>query len=193
MACDRDGLVEAGASIGNRVGNLVQHRLVSQNLLCPSSPEVLGEAEGPPAAQHLAVEVQTTRGPSARTVRTDRIDPPDATRNARVNRNTRPDSSFTAGPGLNHLPGNLVAEHERKRPQRHQCRGRTGVVREEMEIAAADPPGGYLDPHPVRARQIGSRQVHERGRKGRIDEIKLNCAHPRSVRGGATRSSCRPR
>ena len=40
---DRDGLVEAGAPVGDGVGDRVEHRGVGQDLLAPSAAEALGD------------------------------------------------------------------------------------------------------------------------------------------------------
>ena len=94
-----------------------------------------------------------------------------------------PGIPMTVGPGLDHGSSDLVAENERECAQRHQGRGRSCVVGEEMEIAAADPADRHRDACPGRPRQVRLGKVDKRGRESRVREIELNGPHALSVRG----------
>jgi hypothetical protein len=59
VAGDREGFVETGAAVGNRVGERVQHRGVGQRLLPPTPTETLGESQGAATGDDPAVEVET--------------------------------------------------------------------------------------------------------------------------------------
>jgi hypothetical protein len=43
---NRDGLVQAGAAVGDRIGQRVQHGRVSKHLFAPPTAKVFGESEG---------------------------------------------------------------------------------------------------------------------------------------------------
>ena len=145
---DGDGLVEAGATVGDRIGHGVDHRLVRQHLLGPTAAEVLGVAERTPGADHAAVQVETRGRPPAGTVGARRIDPPGQAGYARVEDHPGPDGHGAVGTGLDDAAGRLVPEHEGEGTDGGQGGRGPRVVGEEVEVATADPAGRHGNPRP---------------------------------------------
>ena len=93
---------------------------------------------------------------------------------------TRVPSSIVAPrPRLDDAPGRLVAEDEREGADGGQGRGRARVVREEMEVAAADATGRHLDPRPRRTGKLSFGQVGQRSGECRVSEVEHDGAHER--------------
>ena len=148
VAGDGHGLVEARTAVGDGVGEGVEHGVVRQHAVGPPSAEVLGVPERPARADDAAVQVQARRGPAPGAVGAGRVDPPGQARDARVDDDPGPDGDGAVGPGLDDPACRLVAEHEREGPDGGQGGRGPGVVREQMEVAAADPAGRHRDAGP---------------------------------------------
>ena len=159
VAGDRNRLIEAGAAIGDGIGQRVQHGCVGQHLVAPPASEVLGEAERTTRADDPTVEVEAGGSPSPCTVGARRVYPAGGARDTRVNGNPRALGVGAVRPRLDHPPGDLVSEHGVQ-----GGRG-SGVVREQVEIAAADPAGCHRDAGPCLPGELRLGKVHERRRE----------------------------
>ena len=92
---------------------------------------------------------------------------------------------------LDDPPRRLVAEDEGERPDACQRGRRPRVVREEMEVAAADPPGRDGDAGPVLAGQLGLGQLGQRAGNSGSTMSKTTARTVASVR--PTLGTCRRR
>ena len=88
------------------------------------------------------------------------------------------------GPGLDDAARRLVPEDEGERADGGQGRRRPGVVREEVEVAAADAPGRDGDPGPRRTRELGLGKLGQRGGELGVHHVEHDGAHARERRRG---------
>ena len=169
------------ALVGDRVRDTVQHRGVGDDLLGPAAAQVGGEADRPPRREDAAVELEAARRPAAGAVGTGWIDPADQAGEDRVHRHPGADRNGAVGAGLDHRPGDLVAEHERQGAERHQGRRPSTGRREQVQIAAADPSAGHRHPRPLPGRQLRFGHLGEGGRKPGVGQIESDGLHAGSL------------
>ena len=92
-----------------------------------------------------------------------------------------PTGDGAVGAGLDHRPGDLVAEHERQGAERHQGRRPSTGRREQVQIAAADPSAGHRHPRPLPGRQLRFGHLGEGGRKPGVGQIESDGLHAGSL------------
>ncbi len=181
VAGDGHRLVEAGPAVHDGVRHGVEHGIVRHHAVRPPASEVVGVAQGPPGADDAAVQVEARRRPAARTVGARRVDAARQTGDARVDDDPRSDGHRTVRPRLDDAPCRLVTEDEGKRPHGDQRRRRPGVVREQVEVAAADPASRDCDARPGRAREPGLGYLRQGSRELGVNHVEHHRAHAASV------------
>ena len=96
-----------------------------------------------------------------------------------------PTATEQFGPASTTRPGRLVAEDEGKGPDGRQGRRRPGVVREQVEVAAADPPRRDRHAGPRRARERGLGDLGQRSGELGVGHVEHHGAHRRERRRAA--------
>ena len=83
------------------------------------------------------------------------------------------------GPRLDYPSRDLVSHDERERGQRRERRRRARLVAEQVQVAAADAPGGDRHPRPPGPGQVGFVEIDQRDGEVGIGEVEPGREHER--------------